>query len=445
MNCHHVLTDLERLEKEFEQELVIIGVHSGKFPTEKAEGGLKEAVLRYGITHPNVNDPEFKIFRRYEADAWPTLVTVNPEGMVVDYRSGEGRGELIRAEIRKAIEKSEKAGTLKRGKLEITAAESAVKPGVLMYPGKIAAGKDRLYIADTRHHRILEVEPSGKQVAAIGTGVRGFKDGSYAEAQFNLLQGLWVDGTTLYVADTENHKIRAVDLAARTVRTIAGNGVQSPARRNTAPPLEAALNSPWDVLPHDGQLYIAMAGSHQIWRMDLAGSKIDAWAGTGAENIRDGAIARSLFSQPSGLALREGVLYVADSEDSAIRSIDIAAGQVRTHVGTGLFDFGDVDGKGKKAKLQHPLAVSVIGEQLYFADSYNHRIKRLDLKTEDVVSVFGDGKPGLLDGVGTAAKFSEPSGMAVLGGKLYVADTNNHAIRVCDPATGKVETLSIAP
>jgi DNA-binding beta-propeller fold protein YncE len=436
-----MLPDLERLERKYEQELVIIGVHSGKFPTEQAKGGLKEAVLRNQITHPNVNDPEFKIWERYGARAWPTIATIDPEGRVVDFFSGEGRYDRMDRVMQILIREGEAKGTLKRGKLETLAPESRVKPGVLMYPGKICAADGRLYISDTNHHRIVVAKPDGAVIETIGSGAAGFKDGPAAEAQFRLPQGLWADGAVLYVADTENHRIRAVDLKEKRVATIAGNEQRQYSRGSARPPLETPLNSPWDVLVEAGQLYIAMAGNHQIWKMDLKAGTIDAYAGAGPENIRDGPLMRALFSQPSGLAAADGIVYVADAEDSAIRAIDPAAQRVKTLVGTGLFDFGDRDGIGTAAMLQHPLAVAAHEGALWIADAYNHRIKRLDLKTLEVKSVFGSGKVGLKDGVGTEAEFAEPAGLAILEGKLYVADVNNHAVRVCDPASRSVQTL----
>lgn len=408
-----MLPDLERLEKDFAQEVVVIGVHSGKFPAEKTAEGLRAAVARQGITHPNVNDPEYTIWDAYGARAWPTLVTIDTEGAIVDSFSGEGKGDRLRAAVEGAISAGETKGTLKRG--ASPAVVGAGEAGELRYPGKIAAGRGFLYISDTGHHRIVVARPDGTIVETIGSGERGFADGDAATARFQYPQGLCVDGDTLYVADTENHRIRAVDLAARRVTTIAGNGEQAFRRSNDAPPLEAALNSPWDVAVRGGELYVAMAGNHQIWR--LAGGAIDAYAGTGRENIRDGDVGSAYFSQPSGLWIDGDTLWVADAEDSAVRRIDLVAGRVETLVGTGLFDFGDVDGRGREARLQHPLAVAVIDGAVYVADSYNHKVKRLDPETAEVTTAFEG--------------FAEPGGLAVLDGRLYVADTNAHAVKVC--------------
>src|SRR5699024_1194995 len=122
-------------------------------------------------------------------------------------------------------------------------------------------------------------------------------------------------------------------------------------------------------------------------------------AGSGLEQLRDGPLQNAALNQPSGLAANGEHLFVADSEASAIRMADLEpGGHLNTLVGTGLFEFGDVDGVGRAAKLQHPLGLALSGDDLYIADTYNHRIKRLNLRNSQVSSVAGDGTPGADDG-----------------------------------------------
>jgi hypothetical protein len=281
----HVLPDLERLEKKYEDSLVIVGVHSGKFKTEQQADGLRDAVARFGITHPNVNDPDYEIWKAYGVSAWPTLVVIDPAGKIIDRARGEGHGDELDATIGAAVEAADKKGTLKRGKFETKLAES--KAGVLAFPGKIAAGNGLLYIADTGHHRIVVAQPDGKVVDFV----EGFKSP----------QGLCVDGATLYVADTGNHRVCRVE--GKTVAALAA---------------ARPLRSPWDVVKRGDELFVAMAGTHQIWR--FKNGDLDVYAGSGAENIRDGERATARFAQPSGLALIGDTLFVADSEVSGIWS-----------------------------------------------------------------------------------------------------------------------------
>jgi hypothetical protein len=155
-----------------------------------------------------------------------------------------------------------------------------------------------------------------------------------------------------------------------------------------------------------------------------------------------GHLASPALAQPSGIATDGRKLYFADSETSSVREADIREpGRVRTIVGKGLFDFGDIDGDSDRARLQHPLGVAVRNGLLYVADTYNSRIKVVDPTRRTSVTFAGNGKKSLADGKFGGAAFNEPGGLAWLGGKLYVADTNNHQIRVLDPGTKTVASL----
>ena len=117
-------------------------------------------------------------------------------------------------------------------------------------------------------------------------------------------------------------------------------------------------------------------------------------------------------------------------------------GEVRTIVGTGLFDFGDRDGVGDAVRLQHPLGLVYVDGALYVADTYNSTIKVLDPETRESRSLVGDPAGGYRDGDLASARFDEPGGISYADGRLYVADTNNHAIRVIDLAEGTVSSVT---
>jgi DNA-binding beta-propeller fold protein YncE len=225
------------------------------------------------------------------------------------------------------------------------------------------------------------------------------------------------------------------------VETIAGTGQQTHEYFQTGAARQVALSSPWDLQLVGNTLYIAMAGPHQIWKLDLDKDTVSTFAGSGREARLDGALLEAGFAQPSGMAVIGQTLYVADSESNIIRAIDTASGQVKTLAGGDLFEFGDVDGTGDDVRLQHPLGLLANGDKLFIADTYNHKIKELDPKHERVSSLFGTGKPGQADGA--SPSFYEPGGLAQANGKLYIADTNNHAIRVVDLKTKQTSTLRI--
>lgn len=442
INCMHVIPDLKRLERKYEKELVVIGVHSAKFANEKGLANIRNAALRYGLEHPVVNDNELATWKTYNIRAWPTLLLIDPTGHVVGKLEGEGHFEILDANIEAVVQYYDAQKLIDRGK--VFGKPERLEANVLRYPGKICAQAkpERLFVSDTNHNRILICGLDGQVTDVIGGGSVGAKDGSYAEAQFHMPEGLCVHGDALYVADTENHRIRKIDLNAKSVETIAGNGAQQ-FYAAAGPGKQTALNSPWDVVvtPDGGTLYIAMAGNHAIWSMNLKTSAVGLLAGNRREDITDGAFLRAAFAQPSGLCLDRDQLYSADAETSSVRLLDLQEKQVATLVGTGLFDFGDKDGTGDEVVLQHCLALAMNDGKLLIADTYNNKIKLLDPKTRECRTFLGDGQPGNVDG--GSPRFFEPGGLALLNGKLYIADTNNHAIRAVDLKTKQVSTLDI--
>lgn len=447
INCIHILPDLEKLEKKYPNELVVIGVHSAKFNAEKETKNIREAVLRYHIEHPVVNDANHRIWNAYGVNSWPTFWVIDPESNVVGWVGGEGNLDKLDSVIAKLIEKHRQKKTLNTKPIRIalekdkTMAKGPESP--LHYPGKVHAdpANKRLYIADSSNHRIVITDLEGAKIDVAGKGVSGNADGTFDQAMFNDPQGLAIKGDLLYVADRKNHQIKELDLKQRKVRTIAGLGMQGRDRISGGPARSTALNSPWDLLLIKDQLFIAMAGHHQIWRLDLGSNQLVPFAGNGNEDIIDGSLGQASFAQPSGLASDGNWLFVADSEVSAIRAVSLTTGnEVKSLVGSGLFKFGDKDGTGGNVLLQHCLGVAMWQSNVLIADTYNNKIKLLEPKTRQVLTFAGDGKPGATD---QPARFNEPAGIHVAGDKAYVADTNNHLIRVIDLKKRTVQTLKM--
>src|SRR5262245_59355816 len=448
INCIHTLPTLAKLEKKYEKELVVIGVHSAKFENEKNTDAIRKAILRYQISHPVVNDAEMKIWNRYNVSSWPTLVMIDPEGNYLGSGGGEGQFETLDRAISRLIAEHDKRGTLNRNPIRFDLARFREKGDTpLFFPGKVLADAvtDRLFIADSTHHRIVITKLDGKKVAIAGTGEPGWKDGEFAQAQFDDPQGIALDGDMLYVADRKNHLIRALDFKSQSVRTIAGIGLQDRENRSRGGVAnKTGLNSPWDLLRVDRTLYIAMAGHHQIWKLDLDTNHLEPFAGNGREDIRDGPLRNAELAQPSGLAFDGKKLYVADSEASAIRTVELGpSASVETIIGLprrGLFNFGDVDGVGDKVRLQHALGVAFHDGLVYVADTYNSKIKVIDPKQRSCTTWLGreKGEGWLADPL-----FNEPAGISIAGNQMYVADTNAHRIRSIDLKSKAVRTLEL--
>jgi DNA-binding beta-propeller fold protein YncE len=443
INCIHIIPDLKKLEAKYAGQLVVIGVHSAKFQNEKETENIRRIILRYEIEHPVYNDSEYAVWQSYGVRAWPTQVLIDPAGYIVGGVSGEGNYDVIDQTVAKLVTDFRSKGELNEEPLKLVLERAKVGELPLAFPGKILADAktDRLFIADSNHNRIVVTKLDGTLVDTIGTGDAGAADGAFDKATFYRPQGMALAGDSLYVADTENHLIRRVDLKSRNVETIAGTGQQSREYFKVGPARSIALSSPWDLQLVDRVLYIAMAGPHQIWQLDLDKNEVSTFAGSGREARIDGRVLEAGFAQPSGMATDGKKLYVADAESNIIREIDLAGRSVKTLVGGDLFEFGDVDGNGDDVRLQHPLGLLTYGDKLLIADTYNHKIKELDPKAEKVTSLLGTGKPGQSDGA--APSFYEPAGLALANGNLYVADTNNHAIRVVDLKTKRASTLKI--
>ena len=437
INCMHVLPDLEKLEAKYPGILVILGIHTPKFPNEKLSASIQKAILRYHIRHPVVNDADYKIWRRYGVQSWPTLVLIDPDGNYRGQISGEGGFKILDDNIGLLAKEYRAKKTLKETPLNFDLIKEK-ETGPLNFPGKVLADarSNRLFIADSTNNRIVITDLAGKKIAVAGTGQVGFEDGPFAKARFNDPQGMALDGDTLYVADCKNHSIRALNLKDQTVKVAAGIGHQD--FQNFAvggPALRSALNSPWDLLLHRGKIYIAMAGQHQVWTFDPARGRVDPFAGNRREDIIDGPLPTSSFAQPSGLATDGTTLYVADAETSSIRSLPLSGqGVVKTIVGQGLFEFGDRTGTGDAVRLQHALGVAYRAGKLYLADTYNSKIKLLDPVTRTCSTFVGSGSPKML---------FEPGGLSFAGDKLYVADTNNHRIQVIDMNTRQMTPLEL--
>jgi thiol-disulfide isomerase/thioredoxin len=442
INCIHTLPDLARIEAQYPNVVVVIGVHSPKFENEKKTSSIFKAILRYEIGHPVVNDADHKIWRAYGVRSWPTLGLIDPDGNIVRGYSGEGNYEQLNKDIQTLIKQYK--GKLKNVPIEFNLArEKDVKP--IYFPGKVLAdaASKRIFIADSTNHRIVITDLEGKKIAIAGSGKEGIKDGKFAEARFSDPQGMCLDdaGDTLYVADRKNHSIRALDLKNETVTRVAGTGHQSHSRV-AGDSLKTGLNSPWDLIWINKRIFIAMAGHHQIWAFDPARKVISPYAGSGYEDLRDGPLLgadprfNSAFAQPSGLATDGKRLFVADSEISAIRALPLPGnkGTVHTIVGEGLFEFGDKNGKGNDVRLQHALGVAYADGKLFVADTYNSKIKLIDPVERTCDTYLGDGE---------AKTFDEPGGVSISGGKMYIADTNNHRIQVVDMKTKAITTLAL--
>jgi thiol-disulfide isomerase/thioredoxin len=430
INCMQIVPDLDALEKKFGENVLIVGVHSAKFEGEGSTARILQAAQRFGLHHPVLNDSDFAVWKTFGVHAWPTLVLLGPDGREVSRYSGEGHGAELEEDIASVLRKTPVTKTY----VPLLMADE--RKNFLSFPSSLAYAEDTpwgplYFIADTGHDRIAGFDKDGNVKVTIGSGAVGLKDGDLKSAQFNHPHGMTVVGGVLYVADTNNHALRAVDLKGGKVTTLAGNG-----RRGYGSFVAAVfgfqdrvpeLASPWDVEPMaDGErLAVAMAGMHQIWSYNIKTKELDIIAGSGAESITDGRAETATLAQPSGLSRAAGGMFFVDAESSSLRVLK--DGAVETLIGTGLFDFGFKDGAYPEAMLQHPQGLSATADKVYIADTYNNAIRVYD-RTTKLLSTLPL----------TGEKLLEPGDILVEGDTALVADTNHHTLKKLDLKTGKI-------
>lgn len=444
VNCLHVLDELRPLETTWEQEAVVVGVHSPKFEFEKDPEALAANVARYEVTHPVLDDPELRTWSEYGARAWPTIVVLDTHGRIAATLSGEGHRDNLDRTIDRLVREGEADGSLRRGPAPTVLED--LPEQTLRFPSKALQLPDgRFAVTDTGQHRVVLLDHDAQVIdEVIGTGRRGHTDGEGTEAEFAEPNGILrlpdevaaEVGYDLLVADTSNHRLRGIELGRdrllrgrlpSRVRTVAGSGEQwmqgQPLPVGGGDPHGFALSTPWDLGWSQvlGQVVITMAGIHQIWTFDPIHGSLNVLAGTTQEGLVDGALVESWWAQPSGIdELPDGRLAVADSETSAVRVIDPRTLTVRTLVGEGLFDFGHVDGPLREARLQHPLAVTALPDgRIAVGDTYNGAIRIVDETAGTVVTV--------------AMDLSEPSAGIVVApidgiGQLVVVESGAHRL-----------------
>ncbi|WP_405782472.1 redoxin domain-containing protein [Streptomyces sp. NBC_01378] len=408
VNCLHVLDELRELEEKHRDTVVIVGVHSPKFVHEAEHAAVVDAVERYNVEHPVLDDPELATWKQYAVRAWPTLAVIDPEGYVVAQHAGEGHAHAIEKLVEQLEAEHGAKGTLRRGDGPYVAPEPVATD--LRFPGKaLVLPSGNFLVSDTTRHQLVELAEDGESVVRrIGS-----------PGDFNEPQGLaLLDDATVVVADTVHHSLKAVDLVSGDITTLAGTGRQWwQGAPTSGPALEVSLSSPWDVAVFGGKVWIAMAGVHQLWTYDPETRSVAVAAGTTNEGLVDGPGAEAWFAQPSGLAATGERLWVADSETSALRYVDLD-GAVHTAVGTGLFDFGHRDGAAEQALFQHPLGVTALPDgSVAVSDTYNHALRRYDPATGEVTTL--------------ATDLREPSDAVLVGGDspdIVVVESARHRL-----------------
>jgi sugar lactone lactonase YvrE/peroxiredoxin len=433
LQCIATLDDLEYLENKYHDNILIIGIHSPRFPGERTAGHIRKVIARHGINHPIINDHDQRLKKLYGIKQQQTLVVIDTNGNITGATSGRNKRHKLDRAVGILLDKASKPATTPCA--ANTAPKNCKPSRALAFPGRIHATDNRIFIADSGHNRILVTTNRGHVLQQFGCSSPDFIDGKGAAAAFNNPQGMLLSDDCLYVADSGNHAIRRIHLHSEEVVTIAGTGKPGDPPQNSyfENPREVNLNTPRGLALKDNIIYIAMSGSHQIWALSLVPDTMEVIAGSGNKALKDGIAHLASFAQPSALSIMGNTLYVADAESSAIRAIDLATRNVTTIVGSEQHGYGYHDGFVPDARFQFPLDLNADQHSgaLWIADTYNNKIRKIALYDN------------LVSSVTVSSPLNQPGGLAFSGNSLYIANTNQHEIIRINLQNGNTETLNV--
>ncbi len=428
---NNLLDELRFLQARHSDGLLVIGIHTPKFEAERQARLALKTINRLGVRFPVAHDPDFVTWQHYGVRAWPTLILLDLQGRVAHTVLGDMQRDAIDRRISQILEDAGSTDRVFDSVLPVSRPEPR-QP--LQFPAGLAVAPAHLYVADAGHHRIVECTPEGRILRQFGSGNAGYLDGAGGEASFHAPRALWLAKDLLYVLDTGNHALRRIKLLTGEVETLAGVGrTGDTSSIGKLDPRQQVLNLPCDIVGSSDRLFLAMAGANQVWEYDLVQRKLAVLAGSGQLGLSDGPAAKASFAQPSGLALVQQTLYIADSASSAIRSFNLNTGQVQTLVGQGVFSFGNEDGSRSAAMLQYPigLALDPRAPVLWVVDSYNSCLRMLRL---------GGGEVRRYD---MDYRLSEPMSIASGQGALFVSNTNAHEVLRIDPDSKSTRRIPI--
>lgn len=425
--CRQRLVELQQWMVRNPGRLQLVLVQVPRFDFER-EGERTLALLqRAGITAPVVLDSHWEAWRRFGVESWPTVV-------LIDANSREagrlvGLGEPLEPALAGLCQ-----GAPAAGGRPIAMSMGPDARGELRHPTGLVVTPERLYLADSGNHRVLECNHHGRILRQFGTGTADMTDGSAEVAGFNRPHGLALGHGQLYVADTGNHAIRRINLSSGLVDTVLGSGRSGdPVEGTIQQARDTPLCQPSGLVMVGNELLVSLCGDNRVWSYDL-GSRRLAWrAGSGALDLRDGGGHLAAFAQPVWLTQVDGIVYVCDALSSAVRSLQLRGELVQTVTGQGMWQFGHADGGRSQALLQYPLAIAgdAQAQLLWVADAGNGLLRRIRLAGKQV------------DTVELPRRLNGAAGLAVCDGTVWIADTEGHAVLRYDPATGQTADVPI--
>lgn len=424
--CAQRLAELVHWQARNPGYLQILVMLVPRFDSERDPKAALKQFRRMGIAAPVALDADWSAWQQFGIESWPTVLLIDTLGNERERIVGLG-GDLDKSLAALCAD----LPLPHDDDLRVFSEKDPEPRLPLRFPSGLAANADRLYVADSGHHRILECTHAGRILREFGMNTSGFMDGMLTESAFSRPQGLALLRESLYVADTGNHALRRINLNTGKVDTLCGNGQSG--KMIEGADTHLSLNHPQALAVTQNQLFIAMAGDNTIWSYDLGRAELKWCAGAGLLDVRDGNGYMAAFAQPVSLAIVEQVLYVCDALGSAVRSLQVRSDLVQTLVGQGVWEYGDADGPRQLAQLQNPQAIALAEDAsvLWIADSGNGRLRQLRLGGRELTTVE---LPRRLQG---------STGIVAAAGMVWIAETDAHAVLRYDPASGELSDVAI--
>lgn len=435
IHARALLAELKPIEARFPEGLVLLGVHVPRYPAEVDDAMVLKHINRNYIRHPVLNDRQHRLYRAFGLPGLPASVLLDAHGRIHGVYPGERRADELELTIDTLIGEAREARILQLAPpLPVRRPEPKT---ALNFPCGLAASEQRLYIADSGRNRVLESTFDGVITRRFGCGNAGLWDGVEHECGMQLPQAVCMTGDRLYVADTGNQVVRRVNLISGQVETLIGNGqLGREPRPQLSEARELPLSFPLGLAVAQDRLYMAMSGIHQIWSFGLGlnPAQFGVPSGSGRIGSDDGYADQASFCEPQALAVSRDTLYVLDSGSGALRSIRLADGIVNTLLPGHPHESGDADGPGGTARMQYPRAMAFDPQRnvLWIADSYNGKLKVYSIVKRELKTL------------ALNYRFSNPGGLAVGGGALFIADTDAHELLRLDLKTGRMARLNLS-
>jgi len=473
IHSSHMMQKMIGIDKRYSSSgATIIGVHSPKYEHEKNKNNVRHAIEEQSLPFTVVNDNGSQVWKHVGCQLWPTVIVFGPDALPIYIFEGENHVQHLENFLLSALayyKSTVRSSPVKNAPGDLNASSAAPKSAKFTYPSHLCVtSHGQICISFAGSNQLILCEIDGKVIEVVGNGHPGMADGEIQQSEFDSPHGLAEFNSCIYIADTNNHAIRVFDPTSRRVLTLIGTGRLGNDKIGGLKRSQQPIASPWDLcivespFDHKTILLISMAGQHQIWAYAFEETKwwndvilqknsCSAIIGSGTEEERnDPQPMSACLAAPRGICNGvmngEPVLFIADSNSSSIRVVTLKDGNVANLVGgdeefENLYAFGDLDGSGRNAKLQHPLGVAFHypSAQLYVSDTFNNKLKRVDTKTLVCSSFFvTDTDTKKQRGETNSAKFSEPYGLAIFDHFMFVADKNNSHIKRIDLDKGTI-------